>query len=71
MALLNPGAWPDTAWCSQAWQPDSWPEYGTALPPAPPPTMITGVFRKKKPKVKLNRQTLSALKDYLEWKLLA
>ena len=36
MALLNPGAWQDTAWCSQAWQPDSWPEYGAAAPPVAP-----------------------------------
>ena len=75
MALLNPGYWQTTYWPSSYWQtgPQYWAEYGTALPPVPPEVPVVGVYPRPKPR-KLRRQTvspdvLSALEEYLEWKL--
>jgi hypothetical protein len=39
------------------------------IPPAPAVAAPIGVFRKKKLKPKVNRKTLTAIRDYLTWKL--
>jgi len=64
MALLNPGAFPDTAWCSQAWQEDSWPEYGVAAPPAAPPA--AGTFGSPVPRPDFSIYLMKLIRDYVK-----
>jgi len=63
MALLSPGAFPDTAFPSRGWMEDSFPAYGTAAAAVAVPH---GVWIKRR---RLPPELLRAIKKYLEVKV--